>query len=353
MLNSKEQNNRINSFGIWRVIFTFVIIIFHTVGGGDFYDKYPMIHYHWYIAVEFFFVLSGYLLMQHIKNNPEETTWQYTAGRFIRLFPEYFVICLIRAIMVNGSDGPVMFCYKILINWREFFMLQGVGTNTFPFLNNPGWYVSVLIICSHLIYYMLRNHRKAFLEFVGPIIVIVSFSYMYRTYGSLENFYETKDIFMNTGIIRGLMAMTLGVFANETAQKIRPALTKLKSVLLFVFELVLYLFVIVFSALTPDATHDFLFLFVFFLAVICSGVNNIAVGLCNSAIVKFLDELSYTMYLSHFAVFGLVGLFYGSGTWEWIQLPIVLVSVILVSIIIHYPVKYLMKKITHREIRDK
>lgn len=338
----QQQNNRINSFSIWRIVFTFVIIIFHLVNGTDFYSKYPMFQYHWYIAVEFFFVLSGYLLMQHLENHPEETTWQYTAHRFLRLFPEYFVICLLRVIIVYGSEGPVMLLYRILMNWQEFFMLQGVGTNIFPYINNPGWYVSSLLICGHLIYYLLRNHKKAFIEFIGPVIVIVSFSYMYRNYASLENFYETKGIFMNTGIIRGLMAMTLGVFAYESAGKIRPLLTKARAAWAFVLEIVLYLFVIVFSILTPETRHDFLFLFVFFVAVICSGVNSFVIKLCRCRVIMFLDELSYTMYLSHFTVFCLVGRVYRSDTWEWIQIPITLVSVILLSVIIHYPVKYLV-----------
>ena len=79
-----------NSIYIWRIVFTVLIMVMHF---NNVYSKIyenPHITGGWYIAVEFFFIVSGYLLMVRAEaNGKEESALRYTARRFMKLYPEY------------------------------------------------------------------------------------------------------------------------------------------------------------------------------------------------------------------------------------------------------------------------
>lgn len=61
-----------NSIYIWRIVFTVLIMVMHF---NNVYSKIyenPHITGGWYIAVEFFFIVSGYLLMVRAEANGKE-----------------------------------------------------------------------------------------------------------------------------------------------------------------------------------------------------------------------------------------------------------------------------------------
>ena len=70
----------------WRIVFTYVIAYYHL---NNAYGNYKS----GYIAVEFFFMLSGYLLVNKLtflyENGKLEnmTAWKYTWQRYQKYFP--------------------------------------------------------------------------------------------------------------------------------------------------------------------------------------------------------------------------------------------------------------------------
>ncbi len=333
-MDSKTREQ--NSFDIWRVVFTFVIMLFHLVNGSPFYDKYPMIKYHWYIAVEFFFILSGYLLMQHVQKCKEESTFEYLKGRIWRLYPEYLLAFLVMASIRSYQSGLNIF--KIIIpNWLEAVMLQSIGTNIFPYVNNPAWYVSALIISSCLIYYMLIKHRELYLNFIGPGLIILIFSYLFRKYERLELFYHTEGVFGNTGLLRAIMGITIGVYAFLAAKASRPWLKRIPTVFRSIMQVLMFGGVLGFSLIREEGSYDFFFIPVFAIGLILASDDPFLGKISDTFFIRWLSKLSYCMYLSHFAAIFVLNFFWDTGeVWFWGIVPIYVLVTVLLALIYSY-----------------
>lgn len=322
-----------NSLNIWRVVFTVVIMLFHLVNGSSFYDRYPMIKYHWYIAVEFFFILSGYLLMQHVDNHKEESSFSYLKGRIWRLYPEYLLAFLVMASIRSYESGLNIF--KIIVpNWLEAVMLQSIGTNIFPYINNPAWYVSALTISSCLIHYLLSKHRELYLNFVGPGLVIVIFSYLYRKYERLELFYHTEGVIGNTAILRAVMSLTVGVYVYYVSMTLKPRLKSIPDLLKSVMQIFAFGGVLAFSLLREEGSYDFFFMLVFACGIILASSDSFLGKLSNTYVVSWLSKHSYCMYLSHFAAIFFLNIFWNIGEeWFWEIIPVyILITMLLAAV---------------------
>ena len=71
---------------LWRFIFTILICLLHfgTKINNTVYFRGG------YIAVEFFFILSGYLLMVKVNNNYSDNQLDFTLQKIKRLYPHIF-----------------------------------------------------------------------------------------------------------------------------------------------------------------------------------------------------------------------------------------------------------------------
>lgn len=73
------ENN--NSIYVWRVIFTYIIALHHLR------NCFGQTTY-WYIAVDFFAIISGTLMVSHINRvNDNETTWDYIIKKILAVQP--------------------------------------------------------------------------------------------------------------------------------------------------------------------------------------------------------------------------------------------------------------------------
>ena len=333
---SNTDGRSSNSFSLWRIIFTAVIMIFHFVGGTQFYSIYPNIKYHWYIAVEFFFVLSGYLLMLHIEKNPAETAPAYGLSRVRRLYPEYIVAFLIMA-GIKACNSGLNILKVIIPNWMEALMLQSIWTNIFPYVNNPAWYVSALLIMSFLIYYLLKEHRNLYLQFIGPLGVIGAMSYMYRQYGGLENFYHTEGLLLNTALLRAFTGLTLGVYvylASEGLRKNYKSSGKGFKVCVSLLQILIFAGCLGFAMLNEDQNYDFLFLALMAAGLLLASVDEGLGRLSGLWVIKQLDRFSYAMYLSHFAAIFVMSLLFDTwNVWAWWYLPVYYLITLLLGIL--------------------
>ncbi|MCR5798892.1 MAG: acyltransferase [Lachnospiraceae bacterium] len=332
-----------NSFDVWRIVMTLVIMCFHLVLGATFYTEYSYIHYHWYIAVEFFFILSGFLLAQHAENNRDESAFQYTKKRVARLYPLYFVAFIVMCIIRSLNSGLNIF--KIIIpNWPELIMCQSIGTNVFPYINNPAWYVSALLIGGHVVYYLYKKHKSLYLEFVGPVSLIVIMSYMYRQYGRLENFYHTEGLFLNTALMRAFLGLTIGIYVFLISQKCKEHVLKISQAVIAAMEVLIFFGTLFFALIVEEGSYDFVFVFLFAIGILLSSLDTGLAKLSACKVIKVLSELSYGMYLCHFAVLAYIGKIIDIGTkWHWWYVPIYIGITMVVAWIYHMAAKILIK----------
>ena len=197
-----------NSIPFWRIVFTLLIIMLHcgyTQGG--------------YIGVEFFFLVSGFLLAKGYYGKKQTSIKQYIKKRIIRLYPMYLVSIIIFISLLSTLDFTsqtfsarlyfVNIIENIAANWKSVFMLQLFGNGPIV-VNSPAWYVVALFWVA-LVYFVLMKilPKKAFNVFVGITslaVLICCFVFV----GHLD-LWEEKTLYISQGIFRAYAEIGLGI----------------------------------------------------------------------------------------------------------------------------------------------
>ena len=215
-----------NSIIVWRIIFTYMILFYH-------FDNKYLITYDfkgnigWYIAVEFFFIVSGYLLYTGIGKLSEtcHSGWDYFVYRYKKIYPFYLGAFLFSFIMYSivTNSATIGAMLKVLsYNFFEVFAMHGIGLDVgWSHINNTSWYVSIMLIAGLIIYHCLIKWKDTFVNFVAPLIIIVSFSYLYRNMGGIGAVVQISGLYNHQALMRGLSGMCLGIFAARLTEYIK------------------------------------------------------------------------------------------------------------------------------------
>lgn len=169
---------------------------------------------HAYLVVEFFFVLSGFLLYRSYTRH-NATTIDYTLKR-LKMF---LVPCMITLLLMMFSNRK-MYVYLseftpngILETYYryfpEFFFCQSIGLSSYR-INSPMWYLSVLVVGGGILYSLLRNYKERAITLFLPVFCIMGYSYILQDgTQNLENWTSTPGFPIT--MVRGMADMGLGI----------------------------------------------------------------------------------------------------------------------------------------------
>mgnify|MGYP002517325350 CR=1 FL=1 len=174
-----------------RIMFTFAVVWTH------FADTFKIWNAGW-LGVEFFFILSGFLLVLTFK--PERTVVSFIKNKWIRFAPLTLFGGLLYLVLENKISS-IRFFSDVF-----FYSRSGIYNN--DGYNPPAWYLSVLMIASVFYFYMMQTLKK---EIANLIISIVSFfaAVYISNYG-----YNIKGV-INGWLMRGVACIGLGYFLAE------------------------------------------------------------------------------------------------------------------------------------------
>lgn len=248
-----------NAIYFWKIIFTYMIVIFH------FYPFLWMLNgkgcvVGWYIAVEFFFMVSGYLLYDNIDRYKTQlgNAWSYTLHRYKAIWGKYIIsfMCIFIIICIEQSYKVRSIAGALIDAFPEMILLQGVGLNRgWNYINPTLWYLSVLIIGGYIIYWFLIYKEELFVKIIAPIVVVVGYSYLYRMVGSMDAVIDTVNFYENQALIRGICDMCMGIFAVKLNRWMRKEITSMT--LLRLVGVTLFVAIILMSMISGNSTNDF------------------------------------------------------------------------------------------------
>ena len=98
-----QKNNAIE---FYKYVAACIIFCLHARGRYGNFETNTGAFYAGYLAVEFFFIISGYMMMQSIErkqlsDNSEVSAVQYLISRYMRLYPHY-IIAILLLVIVNA-----------------------------------------------------------------------------------------------------------------------------------------------------------------------------------------------------------------------------------------------------------
>ena len=298
-MGNSRRNGKID---FMKFIFAVVIVLHHGVQkvldirrpqfiGGSF-------------AVEFFFIVSGYLLMASIYRLPERKeplgveTGRFMLRKFKSFYPEVavaFVIGFIVKLILEDTTLQLMwektFHHAFLLN------MTGIGIwNT----HGEFWYISSMLLCMMILYPLIRKYPKAMTRVVLPLvaILIMVFFFVKKTNprGPLSWWSVTYK-----GNLRALAEISIGACLFPLAQRLKTVnFSKLGRILLAVAEWACYIAVFEYMRLQRASQLDYVYLVVYAVAIFISfSQQGIDAGWFQKPIFFFLGKVSFPLYLAH------------------------------------------------------
>ena len=167
---------------------------------------------HGYLAVEFFFILSGVFIYRAFLRLDSPSPMEYTIGRIKKIWPKYFVALLLtmgalyqRAIeMFKNGRG-----WEYVMNvFNDVLMISSLGIYKGE-VNSTLWYVVVLIFGGGILYALLKWNSRFTISIILPLSALFYYTYIFNEGDCVE--YWGADGFIYHPLLRGVADMSIGI----------------------------------------------------------------------------------------------------------------------------------------------
>ena len=301
-----ERANRNPSIDIWKFVFAIVILIHHgrKLRGDD-----VCIFLGGSIGVEFFFIVSGFLMVQSVVSKQDvlagktigQNTFEYVRKKFVPLLPEiFFAWCIAFTVTeIYRNVGLRAVIYDMLSSVWSIFMLDFSGVAGFS-VNGVTWYISALLIISLILYPILLKSRDLFLYVVAPLIILFCFGYLYQNFSNPRN--PTVWLgFVYKGMVRGIAEVCLGAVCYPVCCVLkRCQFTKFAQILFASTENICY-GIVLYTAYAKKATNfDYILILLLAVAITIGFSEQSAIyPFLNANIAEKLSKFGFSLYLCH------------------------------------------------------
>lgn len=254
-----------------------------------------------WLMVDLFFVLSGFVIVYNYKNklSDGDSLGTFYFRRVGRLYPLFIFTTLFfflepLAEFIQGSGGEIPFT----LSWKEgfsyFFMLQGFGITDRGLLNYTSWSIGVemqlYIIFSLFLFLRIRNNFVR--KFSIPILFLLSFLSLVFIYFK----YNTIEVMYDAGLARGILSFSLGAVIALLTDLYKPS-TVPNGNSFTAMSIVLIVLVLGFRDNEINFFIPFLFAALIYFLVFFP--ESYVSKLMESKPLVFLGAISYSLYLNH------------------------------------------------------
>ncbi len=279
------MQSRNNMISIWRIVFTYMIVCFH------FFSRYG-IKTDWEIAVDFFFIVSGWLLAQS-ENKYKVSAYRYTWNRIKRLYPEYLPAFLINVLCVFLLG---QYSLKEFVWWikgtgiRELLLIHYWPWNEGHILANAvTWYLSVMLVAGLILYSLYNKYPNLLKEIILPIVIISFLTYTFRKYYDFMGD-DIVGVF-HMRFFRGFTDMGIGLLLYELSEHCSRYI---KRKIFAIIGLITMSFVIVASYFS-GGTNNYLYLLMISGGVFLSFNSSIKAN----SLLRYWEKTCYSIFLNH------------------------------------------------------
>ncbi|MGL5730786.1 MAG: acyltransferase family protein [Bacteroidales bacterium] len=305
-----------------------LMVIWYHIFEGYATSPFDQKFNHGYLAVDFFFILSGFVIGYAYDDRWKKiTTWDFFKRRLIRLQP---------MIILGALFGAVAFCLQGSVQWDgtkislsmvmlatllTMFLIPvapGAGGEVrgngemFP-LNGPSWSLFFEYI-GYVLYALIirRLSTKALTVLVALAgIGLATFSFLNLSgFGNMGVGWSMGGYGYIGGFLRLLFSFSMGLLLSR---KFKPV--KIKGAFWICALSVIILMSIPYvggqSAMWMNCLYDSLCILFIFPVLVCIGASGQIKDNKDAKIYTFLGDLSYPLYIIHYP---LMYLFY---SWLW------------------------------------
>ena len=302
-MNKNKVHNGL--IGLWKFIFCLAIVIYHS---GPFYVKgAPPLFRGGYIAVEFFFLVSGFYFAKSVlkgryqKSKIGKETIQFIWKRLKKLLPYLIIIYILSIILYYFWFKPPLTISELVNSVWSLLMLKVIGFRA-PYINGATWYITVLFLSMLILYPLLKKHKENFILIASPLIVLLCLGHLYHNDIGLNHSYLIWKKFFYTGFIRGFAEINIGFiiyYINQKCKKIEY--TNIGKSILTIIPWILLITVLVVTSFIPRHNeYDYVLLLMIMISIqIMISGKTYDLKFFSNKFVFFLEKISMIIYINH------------------------------------------------------
>ena len=295
------QTQRFHSLDLFRGIAALTVALGHFIIDGIIAPdgQIPQAHeagiiwnFSFIYAVDFFLVLSGFVLAHSYLHRMEITFRDFALRRFFRMYPLHLLTLLV-TLGLFALFGLSAETKDILLH-VFFIQNMGLGPDSLT-LNIPSWTISIefwINIAAFILLLVIRPNKRI-VQILLLVIACVCFALLYKFSGHLDVNQQTSMGFLNWGLLRCSGAFILGFLTYRLylrCQSWQPAA--------WLVGLAILSFLAIILALPGHALAGFATPFVFcgiVLVLACS--DHMTRGVSQPLVL--LGDISFSIYLVH------------------------------------------------------
>lgn len=347
----KNQSNRNGVIELWRFILIGAIGIMHF--SNSYYGSSPYFGGA-YVATEFFFIVSGYLLLTTFYKNKARkekiNAWQFTLHRIKNLYPCYLFsfLVLFCFIMVQEKASINTWITNLSQSVWELSFLQISGLKGFRLFNYPAWYISAMLIVGYFIYALLELNEEKFVKVYMPLAVLGIYCFFSKNSENIDVWGGAKILDISDALMRALAGMSLGGICYQASRFIKEKqLSPIAKFLLSVGELAAFLISLFLMNQKGHTQTDFYIILLLAVVVTLTFSNQTYVTtLLSKQPIIWIGKLSYPMFLNQIFVIYLIGAYFNNLSYRKgiIIFIIMLLVISLIELLILYGLRQLKNK---------
>ncbi len=301
----KKRNGTISFF---KFLFIFLIMVYHCNDLRNGFDGGIPIKKA-YLAVEFFFIVSGYYFAKSIvkKWNDESDIYldnlKFIWAKLKRFLPYSLVATFLIIIVLKIYNAVSLTDILMSIYSVTFLSIFG-----FKNLVRTLWFISAMLAVMFIIYPIIRRKKMVYVYYISPLIILFGLGFLIQNYNCLDVHQVSWNHLFCVGLLRALVEINIGIVIAFFEPKINFMLSSMKlkylNILISLVEVFLYAFVIGFILFYQKMNNlDYFVLIIMSLAIALSmsekGVLN---KIFSNKFIYYLEKISLPIYINH-AVF--------------------------------------------------
>jgi len=297
-----------------RGVASVLVIIFHvfeTFTGGN---RFIQIINHGYLAVDFFFLLSGFVVAYAYDDRWDKfTQWDFYKRRLVRLQPMVVMGSVIGAALFYFQSSAAFPLVATASIWKVL-LLMIIGSTLIPVpismdirgwqemhpLNGPAWSLFFEYIANILYAVLVRRFSRFLLSIFVSLAGCMMIGYLiYGPQGDLIGGWSLNQEQLFIGFTRLLYPFFAGVLLSRMGK-----LIKVKNA--FWWSSALIILVLCIPRIGDEhhvwqnGMYDAAAVILIFPLIVSIGAGGTLHSLQSARICKFLGDISYPLYITHY-----------------------------------------------------
>jgi peptidoglycan/LPS O-acetylase OafA/YrhL len=311
-----ESKNHYQILDGLRGVAALLVVSFHileTFAGGD---RFKLIINHGYLAVDFFFLLSGFVVAYAYDDRwGKMTQWEFYKRRLIRLQPMVIMGSIIGAIFFYFQGGALFPLINQVPVWKMLLVMV-VGFTLIPLtpsmdirgwqemhpLNGPAWSLFFEYIANILYAVVFRRFSKTLLAiFVFAFACLLIHYTVMGPQGDVIGGWSVDKTQLNIGFTRLLYPFFAGMLLSRVGKLIH-----VKGA--FWICSLLIIAILCFPRIGDEhqlwmnGVYESVCIIILFPLIVAIGAGGNIVNKTSARICKLLGDISYPIYITHYAL---------------------------------------------------